>query len=93
MKLSIKLFATIRLSTGLKIIDINVDKAITVLEMLKIVSESINYDLIKKLIKNDALIPGVIILLDGVNVLHLQKLETIIDKDTTISIFPAVAGG
>ncbi len=93
MKLSIKLFATIRLSTGLKVIDINIDKAVTVLDMLKIVSESINYDLVKKLIRNDELIPGVIILLDGVNVLHLQKLKTIIDKDTTISIFPAVAGG
>ncbi len=93
MKLSIKLFATIRLSTGLKVIDINIDKPVTVLDMLKIVSESINYDLVKKLIRNNKLIPGVIILLDGVNVLHLQKLETLIDKDTTISIFPAVAGG
>ncbi|MCF6241941.1 MAG: MoaD/ThiS family protein, partial [Bacteroidales bacterium] len=93
MKLSIKLFATIRLDTGLKVIDVNIDKPVNVLDMLKIVSEAINFDLVKKLIRNDALIPGVIILLDGVNVLHLQKLETLIDKDTTISIFPAVAGG
>ncbi len=93
MKLSIKLFATIRLSTGLKVIDLNIDKPVNIVEMLKIVSEAINYDLIKKLIKNGQLIPGVIILLDGENILHKQKLETIIDKDTTISIFPAVAGG
>ncbi len=93
MKLSIKLFATIRLSTGLKVIDLNIDKPVNIVEMLKIVSEAINYDLTKKLIKNGQLIPGVIILLDGENILHKQKLETIIDKDTTISIFPAVAGG
>ena len=93
MKLSIKLFATIRLATGLKVIDLNVDKPVNIIEMLKIVSEAVNFDLIKKLTQNGQLIPGVIILLDGENILHKQKLETIIDKDTTISIFPAVAGG
>ena len=93
MKLSIKLFATIRLSTGLKVIDLNIDKPVNIVDMLKIVSEAINYDLIKKLIRNGQLIPGVIILLDGENILHKQKLETLIEKDTTISIFPAVAGG
>ena len=93
MKLSIKLFATIRLKTGLKIIDVNIDRPVNIVEMLKIVSEAINYDLIEELIENNHIIQGVIILLNGINILHLQKLDTIIDKDTTISIFPAVAGG
>ena len=93
MKLSIKLFATIRLDTGLKLVDINIDKPINIVEMLKMVSDIIAYDLIKKLIDNDAVIPGVIILLDGENILHLNKLDTIISESTTISIFPAVAGG
>ena len=93
MKLSIKLFATIRLDTGLKLVDINIDKPVNIIEMLKIVSDIIDFDLIEKLTENNTIIPGVIILLDGENILHLDKLETKIAKDTTISIFPAVAGG
>lgn len=93
MKLSIKLFATIRLDTGLKIVDVDIDKPVNIVEMLKIVSGIIDYDLIDELIDNNTIIPGVIILLDGVNIHHINKLDTIISKNTTISIFPAVAGG
>lgn len=93
MKLSIKLFATIRLDTGLKIVDVNIDQPVNIIEMLKTVSAIIDYDLIEELIDNNTIIPGVIILLDGVNIHHINKLDTIISEDTTISIFPAVAGG
>ena len=93
MKLSIKLFATIRLTTGTKIIDINIDKPINIVELLKMVSDIINFDLIEELIKDETIIPGVIILINGENIHHLNKLETKITKDAIISIFPAVAGG
>ncbi|MCD4665324.1 MAG: MoaD/ThiS family protein [Bacteroidales bacterium] len=93
LKLSIKLFATIRLDTGHKMVDVNIDKAVNIVEMLKIVSNIIDFDLIDKLIKDNTIIPGVIILLDGVNIHHLNKLDTRITKNTTISIFPAAAGG
>ncbi|MEN8120252.1 MAG: MoaD/ThiS family protein [Bacteroidota bacterium] len=93
MKLSIKLFATIRLDTGLKLVDVNIDKPVNIVEMLKIVSDIISFDLIEELIENNSIIPGVIILLDGENIHHLNKLDTLITKNTTISIFPAVAGG
>ena len=93
MKLSIKLFATIRLNTGVKLVDVNIEKPVNVIEMLKIVSDIINYDLVKELVKSGNIIPGVIILLDGENIHHLNKLDTQIASDTVISIFPAVAGG
>jgi len=93
LKLKVKLFATIRLHTGLKVVDVNLDKPVNVTEMLKIVSDIIDYNLIEELVDNDTIIPGVIILLDGENIHHIDKLDTIIKKDTVISIFPAVAGG
>ncbi|MDF1549199.1 MAG: MoaD/ThiS family protein [Bacteroidales bacterium] len=93
LKLSVKLFATIRLSTGLKVVDVNLEKPVNILEMLQIVSDIIDYDLLTELVKEQDIIPGVIILLDGENIHHLNKLNTIIEKDTVISIFPAVAGG
>ncbi len=93
MELKVKLFATIRLHTGLKVVDVTIEKPVNVVEMLKIVSDIINYDLIDELIENNTIIPGVIILLDGENIHHINKLDTMITKDTVISIFPAVAGG
>lgn len=93
MKLSVKLFATIRLTTGLKVVDVNIEKPVNIIEMLQIVSDIIDYDLIEELVKDNTIIPGVIILLDGENIHHLNKLNTIIERDTVISIFPAVAGG
>ncbi len=93
MKLTIKLFAVIRLSTNRNVVNLNIDNPINIVELLKMVSDIIDYDLIKKLIKNDTIIPGVIILIDGVNIHHLEKLETKIIRDSIISIFPAVAGG
>ncbi len=93
MKLSIKLFATIRLDTGLKVVDVNIDKPINIIEMLKLVSDILDYDLIEKLTENNKIIPGVIILLNGVNIHHINKLETKITEDAIISVFPAAAGG
>ena len=93
MKLLIKLFATIRLDTGHKLVNVNINKPVNIVEMLKIVSDIIDFDLIDKLTENNTIIPGVIILLDGVNIHHLNKLDTPITKNTTISIFPAAAGG
>lgn len=92
LKLSVKLFATIRLSTGLKVVDVNLEKPVNILEMLQIVSDIIDYDLLTELVKEQDIIPGVIILLDGENIHHLNKLNTIIEKDTVISIFPADTG-
>lgn len=80
-----KLFATIKFSAGLKVIDINVDKPVKIIELLKIVSGTLNFDLIKKLTRKEQFIPAE-------NILHKQKPETIIDNDTIIPIFPAIAG-
>ena len=36
---------------------------------------------------------GTIILVDGFNVLHLDGLNTMIDKDSMVSVFPPNGGG
>ncbi len=88
MSVSIKLFVTINLDTGLKMIDVNIDKPVNIIEMLKIVSDIINVDLLAKLVENSRLVSDARILLDEVNINHLNKLDTQITKNTTISIFP-----
>ena len=93
MKIKVKLFATIRLDINLGETEVEISKPTSILEMLKIISEKINYDLIDKLLENGKMIPGVIILIDGKNIYHINNLESIVDKECTLSIFPAAAGG
>ena len=86
MKHSIKLFVSVRLKSELKIADVNIDKAVNVLDMLKIVSEAINFNLLKKIINNNKLVDGANILLDEINVNDLNGLDSLIEKNTTIFI-------
>lgn len=89
MKLSVKLFATISLKTGLKLVDVNVDKPVTVIEMLKIVSDIIDYDLIDELVENNANKSSARILIDDDNINYINKLDAEIAKGSIISIIPS----
>jgi len=87
LKKSIKLFVTISLKTGLKTVDVNIDKAVNIVEMLDLVSDIIDYDLTNELIENNSILPGVFIQLDGEDIHHLHQLDTQITKNATVSIF------
>lgn len=93
MKIRVKLFATIRLDINLGETEIEISEPTSIIEMLKIISKKINYDLIEKLLDEGKMIPGVIILIDGKNIYHINNLETLVNKECTLSIFPAAAGG
>lgn len=88
LKLTIKLFATISLKTGLKVVDVNIDKPVNVEEMLKIVSDIIDYDLVKELVENKQIDPGMVILLNKEDINEVADLTTMITGDTVISICP-----
>jgi hypothetical protein len=87
LKKNIKLFVTIKLKTGLKVVDVNIEKPVNIIELLQIVSDIIDYDLVKEFIENDSILPGIFIQLDGEDIHHLNNLDTQITKSTTISIF------
>lgn len=93
MKIKVKLFATIRLDIGFGEIDLEISEPTSIIEILRIISEKINFDLIEKLLDEGKMIPGVIILINGKNIYHMDNLETIVDKECVLSIFPAAAGG
>jgi len=93
MKITVKLFAILRLKLKTGQVIISSSKPITVLELLQKVSEKLNSDIIPELIEYEKIMVGTIILIDGYNVLHMDKLETIIDKDCVVSVFPPNGGG
>ncbi len=69
-------------------------KEIKLLDLLKRSQEEISTQFIHKLIdENESLITGTIILVNGKNVHHLQKLNTIVQDGDLVSLFPPGGGG
>jgi molybdopterin synthase sulfur carrier subunit len=93
MKIQVKLFATLRLNLGIAQVNIEIDKAITMLQLLNLVCEKLDTDILPELIENGEIMVGTILLINGKDVLHAEKLETMISEDCEVSIFPPVGGG
>ncbi len=97
----IKFFTLLKLYLGLDEIEINLEKETTLLEILKRVIEKIGEEKGKifkeKIFENpqslDRLKEGVMILVNGKNVLDLEGLETIVKPGDQVSIFPPGGGG
>jgi len=45
------------------------------------------------LLRDGSLIVGVMVLVNGTHIAHLQGLDTPLSEDSTVDIFPPVAGG
>jgi len=93
MKIQVKLFATLRLNLGVAGLDIEINKPVTMLKLLELVSEELNTDILPELIEDGEIMVGTILLINGKDVLHAKKLETMITEDCEISVFPPAGGG
>ena len=93
MIITVKIYATLRLRLGLSEVEIIVDNPLTMLQLLEMVNRKVEDNIIPDLITDNQIITGTMLLIDGKNVLHAQKLDTIIDKECEVSVFPPVAGG
>lgn len=93
MIINVKLFATLRLKLGIAGLDIEINKPVTILKLLELVSEKLNADIVPELIEDGKIMVGTILLINGKNIFHAQKLETMIIEDCEVSVFPPAGGG
>lgn len=93
MILTVKLFATLRIQLGVAELKFELDKPIAIIELINLISEKVGTDISVKLIEGDKIKIGTIILIDGKNVIHMNGLDTVIENDSLISVFPPAAGG
>jgi sulfur-carrier protein len=93
MKIQVKLFATLRLKLGIAGLEVETDKPLTVMALLELVSQKLKADIVPELVKEGEIKVGTIILINGKNILHAEKLETMITEDCEVSVFPPAGGG
>jgi molybdopterin synthase sulfur carrier subunit len=87
----VKFFAYIRDFTGSK--EINIDSCLTLRELLDKLCRKYGEKFSGKVLAGDKLRDDIIIMVNGRHILHLQGLETNLEENDEISIFPKVAGG
>ncbi len=90
--IKIKFYSLLRLFLEQKEVDIDANN-ISVLNLLQNISEKTNKNLLDAIANNGILIPGTIILLNGRNIHHLEKMDTIVKNGDKIDIFPPGGGG
>lgn len=93
MKIQVKLFATLRLNLGVAELEIEIEQPVTMIRLLELASIQLESDIIPELIEDGKIMVGTILLINGHNVLHAEKLETLITEECIVSVFPPNGGG
>jgi molybdopterin synthase sulfur carrier subunit len=91
MSIELRFFATFREAVGSKTISREYDAA-TVGDVL-VALESEFEGLAGQILEDEEVQPQVNVLLNGRDVVHEQGIDTPVEPDDTLSIFPPVAGG
>ncbi len=91
--IKIKFYSLLKLYFGLSEVDV-FGNNLSVFEVLKKSEKKVDKKFLFKLVdENEAIKDGVIILVNGENILHSEKLKTIIKDNDTLDIFPPGGGG
>jgi len=94
VKIKVKFFTLLKLYLHIGEYDVEVDNnSITVNQLLDILEEKIGKKFTFKLREGGKLKKGVIILVNGKNVFHINGINTIIKDGDVISMFPPGGGG
>ena len=90
--IKIKFYSLLRMFLEQNEIEIDADN-ISIRDAIIKIAELTDKNLLPELIENDKLISGTIILLNGRNIFHLNKLDTVVNDGDNIDIFPPGGGG
>lgn len=94
MALKVKFYSLFKINLKSSGTEYELEAEITIADLVKKLDQEFDGYFTKKLLEEDGSIaPGSIILVNGHNVIHLEKLETRIDNDDTVTLFPPSAGG
>lgn len=90
----VRFFTLLRLYLKRGDVDIEIDEVTDLLSVLKMSEQKIGRSFLFKLVdERENLRRGTIVLVNGKNILHLQGLNTRIERDDQIALFPPGGGG
>lgn len=90
----VKFFGTLRMLLKLKEVSVEIENNTAIRELLGKLQDKIEGKFIDKLIdQNGNIIPGTIILVNKKNIFHLKLLDTPVNDNDEVVIFPPGAGG
>jgi len=90
----LRFFTLFRLDLGIRGLEVKLDKPKRLIEVLKDAEKNSPKPFVYKLTdKNGNLLNSAIVLVNGKNVHHLEKLNTVIKDEDEIDLFPPGGGG
>ena len=93
MSIEVKFYSLFRLNLKTAGVEYEIDGPITLQKLINKLDEEFDNYFSEKLLDAGEIKPGSIILLNGKNILHLNKLNTKIKDGDQITLFPPSAGG
>lgn len=94
MVIKVKFYSLFKINLKSSGKEYEVDSEITISELIKKLDNDFDGYFTLKLLNDEGKIaPGSIIMLNGKNVLHLNKLKTKVTDGDTVTLFPPSAGG
>jgi sulfur-carrier protein len=91
--MTIKFFATLRLSLGVASVEVDNTEPVTVRDALEKAEKQLGAEFISEVLQdNGQPRMGAMILIDGKNIVHLSGVETPVQNET-LSVFPPAGGG
>ena len=94
MALKVKFYSLFRINLKSAGKEYELDGEISIAELINKLDQDYDGYFSKKLLEEDGSISsGAIILVDGKNIIHLDKLKTEVGNQATVTLFPPSAGG
>lgn len=94
MALEVKFYSLFRINLKTKGIEYQVESEITITELIEKLDQDFEGYFTEKLLEEDGSIArGTIILVNGKNIFHINKLKTKVSDGDVITLFPPSAGG
>lgn len=92
--IKVRFYTLLRLKLGISEVDVDVDE-ITLKELIFKVKEIVDNDVViqKVMAEDGSLRRGTNVLVNGHNILSLDRLDTMIKSDDVVSLFPVGGGG
>lgn len=91
--MKVKFYAELRKKINMVETDVNLETPISINNLIDLLSLQINPIIKEKLIRGEEVIKGAMILVNGTNIFHLNKLNTIVSNNDEVNLFPPTGCG